>query len=173
MASPTTTASATSSPTTRAAICTTASSAAMGVSWLRGKGRELAAHGKPWFLAVNLVNPHDVMFYDTDAPGMPGAGKRGIWHLAATRSIRCMPKQWQFKLPASHFQALDARGRPPAHRDFLRSHDALVGEIPTRSRAGAGGTTTTSTACATPTATSPRCWPNWMPPAWPIARSSC
>ena len=43
--------------------------AAMSVSWLRGKGRELAAQNKPWFLAVNLVNPHDVMFYDTDAPG--------------------------------------------------------------------------------------------------------
>jgi len=28
----------------------------MGGSWLRGKGRELAAEGKPWFLAVNLVN---------------------------------------------------------------------------------------------------------------------
>jgi arylsulfatase len=38
-------------------------------SWLRGKGRELAAENKPWFLAVNLVNPHDVMFYNTDAPG--------------------------------------------------------------------------------------------------------
>ena len=25
---------------------------------------------------------------------------------------------------------LDAPGRPPAHRDFLRAHDALVGEIP-------------------------------------------
>jgi arylsulfatase A-like enzyme len=43
--------------------------AAMSASWLRGNGRELAAESKPWFLAVNLVNPHDVMFYDTDAPG--------------------------------------------------------------------------------------------------------
>jgi len=25
--------------------------------------------GKPWFMAVNLVNPHDTMFYNTDAPG--------------------------------------------------------------------------------------------------------
>jgi sulfatase-like protein len=41
--------------------------AAMAGSRLRGKGRELAGAGKPWFLAVNLVNPHDVMFYDTEA----------------------------------------------------------------------------------------------------------
>lgn len=39
-------------------------------------------------------------------------------------------KQWQFKLPPNHAQALDAPGRPPAHLDFLRSHDALVGDIP-------------------------------------------
>jgi arylsulfatase len=30
----------------------------------------------------------------------------------------------------SHAQPLDAPGRPPAHLDFLRSHDALVGAIP-------------------------------------------
>ena len=45
--------------------------AAMAGSWMRGKGRTLGAEGKPWFLAVNLVNPHDVMFFDTDAPGAP------------------------------------------------------------------------------------------------------
>jgi arylsulfatase A-like enzyme len=102
----------------------------MSVSWLRGKGRELAAEGKPWFLAVNLVNPHDVMFYDTDAPGTPFRPNRGITQLARDPVDPLYAKQWGFKLPASHAQALDARGRPPAHRDFLRSHDALVGEIP-------------------------------------------
>jgi len=39
-------------------------------------------------------------------------------------------KQWRFKLPPNHAQPFDAPGRPPAHRDFLKSHDALVGEIP-------------------------------------------
>ncbi len=55
--------------------------AAMAGSWLRGKGRELAAQGKPWFLAVNLVNPHDVMFYDTDAPGTAHQGPCGLLSL--------------------------------------------------------------------------------------------
>jgi len=32
--------------------------------------------------------------------------------------------------PRSHAQAIDAPGRPAAHRDFLRSHDAMVGAIP-------------------------------------------
>ena len=30
----------------------------------------------------------------------------------------------------SAVQAIDAPGRPPAHKDFLLSHDALVGNIP-------------------------------------------
>jgi arylsulfatase len=104
--------------------------AAMSTSWLRSKGRELAAQGKPWFLAVNLVNPHDVMFYDTDPPGSPVQTQRGITHVARDPLDPLYAKQWRFELPASHEQPLDAPGRPPAHRDFLRSHDALVGEIP-------------------------------------------
>jgi len=104
--------------------------AAMSVSWLRGKGRDLAAQGKPWFLAVNLVNPHDVMFYDTDAPGTPHQASRALTHVVREPNDPLYTKQWQFELPGNHTQALDAPGRPPAHRDFLRSHDALVGEIP-------------------------------------------
>ena len=104
--------------------------ASMGVSWLRGKGRDLAALGKPWFLAVNLVNPHDVMFYDTDAPGAPVQSRRGLAQVARDPVDPLYAKQWGFKLPASQAQAIDAPGRPPAHRDFLRSHDALVGQIP-------------------------------------------
>ena len=104
--------------------------AAMAGSWLRGKGRELAAQNKPWFLAVNLVNPHDVMFYDTDAPGTPVQSLRGITHVARDPVDALYAAQWSFDLPRSHDQALDAPGRPPAHRDFLRSHDALVGAIP-------------------------------------------
>jgi arylsulfatase len=104
--------------------------ASMATSWLRGKGRDLAAEGKPWFLAVNLVNPHDVMFYDTDAPGTAIQSERGITHVARDPADPLYARQWEFDLPASHAQPLDAPGRPAAHRDFLRSHDALVGEIP-------------------------------------------
>ena len=104
--------------------------AAMAGSWLRGKGRELAAAQKPWFLAVNFVNPHDVMFYDTDAPGTPVQSTRGITSVARDPVDPLYTRQWQFDLPASHGQPLDAPGRPAAHTDFLRSHDALVGNIP-------------------------------------------
>lgn len=104
--------------------------AAMAISWLRGKGRELAAQDKPWFLAVNLVNPHDVMFYDTDPRGTDHQASMALTHVVREPDDPLYAKQWPFTLPANHAQPLDAPGRPPAHRDFLRSHDALVGEIP-------------------------------------------
>jgi arylsulfatase len=104
--------------------------AAMAGSWMRGRGRELAAAGRPWFLAVNLVNPHDVMFYDTDAPGTPVQSKRGITHVERDPVDPLYAERWEFALPANHAQPLDAPGRPAAHRDFLSAHDALVGVIP-------------------------------------------
>jgi arylsulfatase A-like enzyme len=104
--------------------------AAMAASWLRGKGRELAGTSRPWFMAVNLVNPHDVMFYDTDAPGTPVQRTRGLTHVERDPQDPLYAQQWQFELPRSHSQPIDQPGRPPAHRDFLLSHDALVGEIP-------------------------------------------
>jgi arylsulfatase len=39
------------------------------VTWLRRHGRPLADEGKPWCLFVSLVNPHDVMYFNTDLPG--------------------------------------------------------------------------------------------------------
>ncbi|HUH92798.1 MAG TPA: sulfatase-like hydrolase/transferase [Casimicrobiaceae bacterium] len=103
---------------------------AMGVNWLRGRGTELAAQGKPWFLAVNLVNPHDVMFIDTDRPGEPVQARNILGHIRAEPPHPLYAKQWGSALPPTYGQALDAPGRPAAHADYIRSHDALVGQIP-------------------------------------------
>jgi arylsulfatase len=115
----------------------------MGVSWLRGKGRDLAAQGKPWFLGVNLVNPHDVMFYDTDAPGTPVHRERGLAHVARDPVDPLHATQWDFHLPANHAQPIDAAGRPPAHRDSCARTTRWSARSPTRRRAGSGATTTT------------------------------
>jgi arylsulfatase A-like enzyme len=103
--------------------------AAMGVSWLRGKGNDLAAEGKPWFLAVNLVNPHDIMYLNTDRPGQVSQAKNLLGHIRPEPSDPLYAKQWQFDLPATFGQPLDAPGRPAAHTDYIRSHDGLVGHI--------------------------------------------
>jgi arylsulfatase len=103
--------------------------AAMGGSWLRGKGRELAAQNKPWFLAVNLVNPHDVMFYDTDSPGSPLRPPPGLAPMNRDPIDPIYAAQWKFDLPATHRQPLNQPGRPAAHADYLRSHDAMIAPV--------------------------------------------
>jgi arylsulfatase A-like enzyme len=102
---------------------------AMATNWLRGRGRELATQGKSWFLAVNLVNPHDVMFYNTDRPGEKVQERNILAQIAREPAHPLYAKQWKFELPASFSQQLDAPGRPRAHADFIKSHDALVGRI--------------------------------------------
>ncbi|WP_054032249.1 sulfatase-like hydrolase/transferase [Desulfatitalea tepidiphila] len=102
---------------------------AMSVSWLRSRAMDLSARGKPWFLAVNLVNPHDVMFIDTDRPGEPVQARNILGHVMPEPAHPLYAKQWAFDLPATYNQAIDAPGRPMAHADYLKSHDALVGNI--------------------------------------------
>jgi len=104
--------------------------AAAAANWLRGKAADLAKEEKPWFLAVNLVNPHDVMFYDTDEPGHPMQSKKTLNPVAGDPPHAMYAKQWDIQLPVSFSQALDAPGRPAAHTDFTLSNDALTGPIP-------------------------------------------
>lgn len=103
---------------------------AMGVNWLRSRGMELARQGKPWFLAVNLVNPHDIMFINTDRPGERVQARNILGHIKPEPANPLYAKQWAFELAATYTQRLDAPGRPAAHADYLKSHDALVGHIP-------------------------------------------
>jgi len=103
---------------------------AMGVTWLRNQGMELAAQGKPWFLAVNLVNPHDIMFLNTDRPGERVQARNILGHIKPEPANPLYAWQWTFELPATYTQRLDVPGRPAAHADYLKAHDALVGHIP-------------------------------------------
>ena len=103
--------------------------AAMAGSWLRGRAQELAAQNKPWFLAVNLVNPHDVMFYDTDAPGTPVRPPPGLAPLNRDPADPLYAVKWQFDLPGTHRQPLDQAGRPRAHADYIKSHDAFIAPV--------------------------------------------
>ncbi len=104
--------------------------AASAASWLRGRAASLAQQGKPWFLAVNLVNPHDVMFYDTDEPGQPVQGNNVLAHLASDPAHALYADRWDFELPASFSQPLDAPGRPAAHTDCSIADGVMTGAIP-------------------------------------------
>src|SRR5215471_1711679 len=42
--------------------------AGSAITWLRRVGRPLSKEGKAWSLFVSLVNPHDIMYFNTDLP---------------------------------------------------------------------------------------------------------
>jgi arylsulfatase len=66
---------------------------------------------KPWFLAVNFVNPHDIMFFDARGQGgsligMPTLGAPGG---------ALYDKDWRFELPHS-YSADNLTTKPAVHR---------------------------------------------------------
>jgi arylsulfatase len=105
--------------------------ASMTKSWLRGKASALKAEGAPWFMAVNLVNPHDVMYYNTDLPGAPKEQvKAAMMHMNRDPDTEQFRQQWDVSLPDSRTQAVSAPGRPAAHLDFTNARAGLVGRVP-------------------------------------------
>lgn len=105
--------------------------AGSAVSWLRDKGRALNAAEQPWALFVSLVNPHDIMYFNTDAPGEAVQDNgRLLMHAARAPEHPLYRKQWHAGLPRTLRQPLDAAGRPAAHAEFDRAWGHTLGRIP-------------------------------------------
>jgi arylsulfatase len=81
-------------------------------------------------LAVNLVNPHDVMYYNTDLPGEAVQSGRTIMRLNREPAHPMYQDRWDVKLPESRNQSLQEKGRPTAHQDYIQSRGALLGIVP-------------------------------------------
>lgn len=105
--------------------------AGSAMSWLRNKGRPLADEGKPWSLFVSLVNPHDIMYFNTDLPGekVQDTGKL-MMHAARTPEHALYRRNWHAPLPRNLLQPMDALGRPAAHGEFKRAWGYTLGNIP-------------------------------------------
>ena len=105
--------------------------ASSAVTWLRKKARHLTDENKPWSLFVSLVNPHDVMYINTDLPGqnVQVAGKL-MKHAARAPNHPIYKATWDMPLPGSLREPLDAPGRPRAHGEFIKVWDYVLGHIP-------------------------------------------
>jgi len=105
--------------------------AGSGINWLRTKGRPLSDDGKPWCMFMSFVNPHDIMYFNTDAPGeqVQDTGKLRL-HAARAPEHALYKATWDVPVPASLRQPLDAPGRPGAHREFDRIWDYILGSVP-------------------------------------------
>jgi arylsulfatase len=95
------------------------------VDWLAERAPEVAA-AKPWFMTVNFVNPHDVMFFDTDAEEMVQV--KGMFPIFDAPDTPLYHQKWQTTLPASFFD--DLEGQPSAVRNYKRLCDMYYGRIP-------------------------------------------
>lgn len=102
--------------------------------WLRTKGQELRQAGKPWYLAVNFVNPHDVMFINSDLPGHTVQGKQSSMPIARAPENELYKATWDVPLPSTRTQAFDAPGRPKAQQTYQEVCDLLVGQWPDEDR---------------------------------------
>lgn len=104
------------------------------ISWLREKGQSLNSDGKPWALFVSLINPHDIMYFNTDAPG-ENVQDNGhlMMHAARAPNHAHYQRRWNSALPSNLNQPLNAPGRPTAHTEFNRAWGYTLGNIPLES----------------------------------------
>src|SRR5262245_43049324 len=105
--------------------------AGSAITWMRNHGRPLNDDGKPWALVVSLVNPHDIMYFNTDAPGerVQDTGR------LMKRAVRApnddfYKRTWDLPLPKSLTEPLDASGRPRAHAEYQKAWDTILGHVP-------------------------------------------
>jgi arylsulfatase len=104
---------------------------ASAVTWLRRVGRPLSNDRKPWSLFVSLVNPHDIMYFNTDAPGqmVQDSGKL-LKRAAPAPDHELYRSTWDLPVASTLREAMDAPGRPRAHGEFLKVWDHVLGHIP-------------------------------------------
>lgn len=101
------------------------------VTWLRRRGRPLSDEGRPWSLCVSLVNPHDVMYFNTDEPGKKVQDNGKLLKRATPAPKHPIyQKTWDLPVAKTLREPLDAPGRPKAHGEFLKVWDHVLGHIP-------------------------------------------
>jgi len=109
--------------------------AAQAMQWLKAKGRPMTDRKQPWYLAVNFVNPHDVMWVNTDRPGEKVQAKDAQLAIAFPPQDSTYRQEWnEVPLQASWQQPLDAPDRVPAHRIYHAANGYLTGLIPNEER---------------------------------------
>ncbi|RJG06912.1 DUF229 domain-containing protein [Noviherbaspirillum cavernae] len=102
--------------------------ASQAVKWLGTRGKDLKGQ-QPWFLAVNFVNPHDIMYFSSGEKQEDSRLRRNLLApLAGAPSGALYDRQWDLPLPRSHYQD-DLSGKPWAQRSYVDLCNHLYGRI--------------------------------------------
>lgn len=109
---------------------------AKSIQWLKRIGQPLNDKKQPWYLAVNLVNPHDVMWVNTDIPGKPNQSKEAMLPIVYVPNDRNYHATWNgIPLQATRKQPLNSPERPAAHEIYWHANGILTGIVPNDERA--------------------------------------
>lgn len=95
--------------------------------WLSTKGKELNENGQSFFLAVNFINPHDIMYYNEEASGLFGKAT-----VAPDDSV--YTKTYNLPASATWQEPLDKAGRPSVHKEYHDSWEKATGPNPSTSQ---------------------------------------
>lgn len=91
--------------------------------WLATKGKNLNKDGQSFFLAVNFINPHDIMYYNEE--------KSGTFGKATTAPDNPIyQKTYPTPLPSTINEPLDKEGRPSSHKEYHDSWESATGPNP-------------------------------------------
>jgi len=99
--------------------------AADAAEWLSEKAPEIS-ETQPWFLAVNLCNPHDIMYYDADPAGDTQAG--GLFPMKPAPDDPLYDQRWETELPDTFGDELAQH--PAAVGNYPRTGEVAFGEMP-------------------------------------------
>ncbi|MFJ6048095.1 sulfatase-like hydrolase/transferase [Streptomyces sp. NPDC092307] len=103
--------------------------AGQAVHWLRDRAPAVAATDQPWFMAVNFVNPHDIMSFDYGGRPqvqLPPVLAHAV-RMKAAADIPVYRRRWDFDLPASLHD--DLSGAAPAITEYRRMTDTVFGPV--------------------------------------------
>jgi arylsulfatase len=103
--------------------------AGQAVAWLRNRAPVVAAD-QPWFMAVNFVNPHDIMSYDYGGRGVvqPPPNLAEAMVVKPPADIPLYAKEWDVDVPASVDD--DLAGAAPAVREYAAAMETMFGPVP-------------------------------------------
>ena len=92
--------------------------------WLASKGKELNGKGQSFFLAVNLINPHDIMYFNEIKGGFFGQA-------TVAPDDPVYKKAYPTSVVSTWNESLDKEGRPSVHREYHDSWEIGTGPNPT------------------------------------------
>jgi arylsulfatase len=102
--------------------------AGQAAKWLRDRAAAVEAD-RPWFMAVNFVNPHDIMSFDYGGRAgveLPPVLAHAV-KTTAPASIPLYAKQWDVDVPATVDD--DLKGAAPAVREYAAMLETVFGAV--------------------------------------------